>query len=132
MNNEMTFNEETLMVTFTCKDFRIRVSRGIIRKLGTPEFVRLLINPEKLIFCVQHCESEKEYGTFKVPKNLFQGNGKFRINSAYFITMLWERMAWDEDTSYSVIGKYNAEQNVVLFDLSDWSISTTEIKQANF
>ena len=125
-----SFNEETIMATFTYKDFRIRLSRGTIRKLGTPPFVRLLIKPEKLIMCVQPCDSNKEYGTFKVPKNIFSENGKFRINSAYFLIMLWERMGWEEGISYSVTGKYNVDNNVVLLNLSDWCISTAEPREA--
>ena len=126
---ETAFNEETIMATFTYKDSRIRLSRGIIRKLGTPPFVRLLIKPEKLIMCVQPCDSNKEYGTFKVPKNIFGENGKFRINSAYFIIMLWERMGWEEGLSYSVTGKYNTENNVALLNLADWSISSVEVNK---
>ena len=129
MNNETNnkpASDETIMVTFSYREYRIRVSRGIIRSLGKPPYVRLLINPDKMVMCIQPCDDNREYGTFKVPKNIFLESTKFRINSAYFVAMLFERMGWDEQTSYYVTGKYVAENNVVLLNLLNWEISTAE------
>ena len=109
-----------IAITLHCKRNRIRIFKDVVLAMGDPKYVRLLVNPEKKLLCVQAC-TKAEIRSFKVPdKNTTKDDRYFfEINSKELIDKI--RMCvphFDEKGTYTVFGQQVPEERLALFDLS--------------
>ena len=97
----------------------IRITKQIIDLLGTPTHIQLQIDKDKMQVVIVPCKAE-DYSCFAVPKNIDAKSG-MRIYSLNFLTILHEKMNWNESEKYILYGKWY-KNNVVAFDLNTWEL----------
>lgn len=95
------------------------VFTNAIRRVGSPPYVRFLINPDNLCMAMESYD-KKGPTSFSVPPKLFSDSKgtSMRIQSKRFCCLLADKMGWDETKSYRVPGHIFSKQQIVIFDLS--------------
>lgn len=112
----MTGNElDNLCVSIQGRWNRIRISKSVVRVLGSPDFVCLRVNETLTSFAIMPCDS-KDLMSFRVPPGL-SGNMKkdFNIYSKAFIESILEANGFAIERTYRLYGKYSSEKNAVIF-----------------
>jgi len=119
-NNKSTSH---VAITFSYRRGRTRIHKATINELGHPPYIRMLFNPENNSLAVQGFE-KKVRDAIRVPDNLFEPNGTFEISSTLFLESLRKRMGWDKNMSYLVLGHYNSDAKLVIFELNEREVLT--------
>lgn len=104
------------------KDHVIAVGKDVVRALGNPDYVCLLMNDAKNRIALQVCDARHPM-SFKVPMGVLKGDKHctFRIYSMDFTGNLVERYQLDRNVRYSLDGWYVEEYHAVVFPLKDWT-----------
>ena len=105
-------------ISFLGKEHVISVSRDLVRVLGKPGYVRILMNAAKNAIAFQAC-TEKELLSFKVPEKLFaKGHSStFRIYSYLFVDEIIQKYHLDNNIRHTFTGSYVEKYNAVVFHL---------------
>ena len=114
------FTEGVPYVSFTLNG--ITFNKSVTIKLGEPEYVRFLINPETKQVAVQVCtQNDKNSTVFYRPKA--SGAMSVRWNARDLINTIERIMDWDlKKVSYRTDGILSREDNAIIFDLSKATI----------
>lgn len=116
-NKEKKPRENHLIASLYGKEYRIHFAKDILRVLGKPQFICIKVNKDMSSFIITPCEG-KAYLSFRVPDNLFAGNGvKMRIGSQGFVLDLLSKNGLDIGQTYRVDGAYLKKYNAVAFDM---------------
>lgn len=106
---------DNLCVSIQGRWNRIRISKNVVRVLGSPEYVCLRVNESLTSFAIMPCDS-KDLMSFRVPPGLSGYTKKdFNIYSKAFIVSILEANDFDITRTYRLYGKYSNEKNAVIF-----------------
>ena len=106
---------DNLCVSIQGRWNRIRISKNVVRVLGSPEYVCLRVNENLTSFAIMPCDS-KDLMSFRVPPGLSGYTKKdFNIYSKAFIVSILEANDFDITRTYRLYGKYSNEKNAVIF-----------------
>lgn len=104
------------------KSYRISVGIRIIEKFQYPKRIRLLMHPEKMQVVIQPCDLD-ELCSFRVSKKrVIETRHGPEYNSAMLVRIIRERIALNDGESYRFYGKYDPDNNLVLFDLNNYCV----------
>jgi hypothetical protein len=101
-------------ITMTVASGAVRFSRGAVRILDRPKFVRVLMGPDGDRLALQQADGVTSDSIH------FYDNGQDSVRWAfsYFAKELAENMGWNlTKNSYRVKGEYLPDKQAVLFDL---------------
>lgn len=117
--------DEKTYVSFYVKRGIVRVFTKAVREIGSPQYIRFLIDPVNLQM-VMVSYDKKEMTSFKVPRKMFIDSKdiSMRVCSKTFCFLVAGRMGWSTEKSYRVPGVIYVNQKLVKYDLS----KATEIK----
>lgn len=83
MNNQLN------ILAFDLKKYRIRLHKSFLHQLGDPDYVQLLVNPEKKMVAVKAIDHITNTGlTFKVSKKRMESDHSVEIYSRSFVQTL--------------------------------------------
>jgi hypothetical protein len=106
---------ENLCISIQGRWNRIRISKNVVRVLGSPDYVCLRVNEKLTSFAIMPCDS-KDLMSFRVPPGLSGYTKKdFNIYSKAFIVSILEANDFDITRTYRLYGKYSNEKNAVIF-----------------
>lgn len=109
-----------------CDGF-LRVGKGVIKSLGTPGYISLMINDEKKILAVMAADKEGVM-TFKIPEGFLDINNKsFRIHSKGFVRIIAGMLSISEKVRIKLVGTYDVNLDAVVFDLDKYRYSSHTI-----
>ena len=116
-----------LKVSINTKHGIVRISRPIIKALGDPENVRLLIDVDTHQIAIQIAD-HTDKARIKVPYDEIKGF-RFQLNSKALTEPIAKFMKWDQQSTYQVFGEQindmivfvldNAEKNERTVDCTD-------------
>ena len=112
------FNEGIPSISVTKNG--LTFSKGVVMKMGYPEFVQLLIDKSGKQIAVKSCDENEENATsFCSPEKKAKSNViSIRWNQKDLLNTISTMMEWDlKNESYKIEGIYYASENAVLFDL---------------
>lgn len=102
---------------------RIRVSKHTLRHLGSPKFVRLLINPETRTMGLEVC-GQDDARRHRVPDYVMKSKQCYEINSVPFCEQLQQHTDWKKGNSYKLFAIAQAGDQLLMFKLDDAILST--------
>lgn len=104
-------------ITIDAKRNRIRFYKTLLKSLGNPQYIRIMVNREKKIFMV--LSGEKGVDSIKINSHL-QSDNSYEIHSKLFIEKLCEMMNWtDISCSYRIEGDLENAPESVAFNLEN-------------
>ena len=112
----VTEKQQIFRMTLQGKSECIGLGRELVRGLGTPAYIKLLIseNYDELVFTP--C-NEKEVMSFKVPNQNNAHHMGMRICSKAFVHEVLERNNLDKTKTHAFIGTYLNGQPAIVFPL---------------
>jgi hypothetical protein len=90
----------------------IYISKEVIKLLGTPEYVCILVGADKRKIAITACQ-EKHVMSYKVPASYTER--KLRVYSMGFTHALIQANHLDEEKTNVITGEYSEENNAVIF-----------------
>lgn len=125
MSNEAE-KKEVFLITMSGKQELLRVTKKTIRGLGSPRYIKLLMNEKYDELLVTPCQ-EKEPMSFKVPDELGRKDVQMRIVSKAFVHEVLTRNGYDIVGTHRFFGKYLTEQkNAIVFSIKPPEDETEE------
>ena len=113
-------NDATYL-TIHMNPYYIRVFRNALKTIGTPPYVRFLIEPETARMAMTAYD-RKSFTSFKVSaRAVLYGNKSdcVKIHSHLLCKALFRQFGWDTTRTYRIPGKMFPEQKVVVYSLSE-------------
>ena len=117
-------DQQKLSISIDLKKYRIRIHKNTLSRLGNPNRVQLLFNPEKrelLISCPTRSipESQDEKVLFDKPSSI---GGTCQLYSSELIRRIRTVCPdLEEHALYSIHGKYIPSMNAALFRLDEYT-----------
>lgn len=110
-----------IRVTFSMEN--IVFSTDALRKLDSPEYVEILVHPQKHLFAVRKCSKDSRNGI----KWASGASGKMApkpLSCAAYISTLFEFFGWNQNYRYRAGGvrRQRGEESILLFDLKETEI----------
>lgn len=114
MKNSAT---DTPMIVVDGKNSRIRIHRSTLHLLGDPEYIQLLVNPERLTIAI--LPSQKLKTSNAIRKDRIAGGQSFELYSKILVRQL-EGICpeWKTDGKYRLYGVCVLEGKLIQFDMS--------------
>lgn len=103
-----------LKLTLCFDDDSILVSKAVIKRLGNPKQIQMLINDKDKLLVLRPCDVV-DRDALVVPTIV---SGPFAMSGRVLLKRIKKTNAWDDDAPRIVCGEYHASHNFVLFDLS--------------
>ena len=94
----------------------IRIHRSTINVLGYPKFIRLMVSNDGRSVLLLPAQ-EKDFQSFRVPKNLGDANWKFEIGCIKFCRFLIGNLSWEPLASYRISADLYVPSHYVRFCL---------------
>ncbi len=106
-------------ISFYLKSNTVRVFTSSVRKIGSPKYVRFLINP-KTNRMIMSSYDKKEFTSFRVSRKVLSDSkySSLRIRSMRFCRLLANQFGWDVNKSYRIPGLVILNQELVVYDLT--------------
>jgi hypothetical protein len=111
----MTDTKPAPFIVLDCKKGRIRFTKRTLEALTYPNYVRILINPEKGMLGVQRCE-EMSHEANRLSK-LNTDLGYVEIYCSMLIAQLLRQHAWKQSGSYRINATACLDHITLLFPL---------------
>lgn len=107
-------------ISFYLKNSTIRVFTSSVRKIGSPRYVRFLVNPETNKMAMTSYD-KKEFSSFRVSGKVYLDSkcSSLKICSKKFCTLLSNRFGWGENKSYRIPGEVFPKEKIVIYDLTE-------------
>lgn len=103
------------------KKCRIRLHKPMLAQLGNPQYIQILINPEKMVLAIRSVEGKSAGDHTHRLKYKFKDSDQcIELYSESLVTKLYaliDRM--DEKCTYRLEGEVNQAQKVAFFSLSN-------------
>lgn len=98
---------------------RIRLHKTMLRKLGNPKYIQLLINPDKMIIAILCVEREMSGDqSFKINYNIASPDS-IEMYSRSLVTQIYDLIKeTDEDNTFRIYGEIIPSQNLAVFPLN--------------
>lgn len=107
----------------------ISIGKGVIRALGKPSHVSLMISDSNDSISVFPCD-EDDVMAFRVPTKLFLDHKcVMRINSKRFVHGIMKSNNLDTSRTYTLSGEYLKDKNTAVFSLVD-GVTMRNLKEA--
>lgn len=99
---------------------RIRLHKAMLRKLGNPKYIQLLINPDKMIIAVRGVEKEMSGDqTYKIDYNI-PSPDSIEMYSRNLVTKIYDLIKeTDDNCSFRIYGDVSPELELALFPLKE-------------
>lgn len=111
---DTAYDKPVVVIDFA--NYLIRIHRKTLRAIGSPEYIALLINPEKLTLGIVGC-SEEIQGSHRIR---FRKTHCYELYSKSLIEKIKATFPyWDIDKSYRLTGDYVEKNRVAQFILSE-------------
>lgn len=111
----MTQTTPTLVIDL--KKNRIRIHKKTLHLLGDPEFVQILVNPEKTTIAIKNCLAE-DYRAERIKWQLISGRQCCEFYSKYLIKCLrGVYFDWKDDHSYRIDGSIIESEHLAQFSM---------------
>ena len=108
----------------------ISIGKGVIRALGKPSHVSLMISDSNDSISVFPCD-EDDVMAFRVPTKLFSDHKcVMRINSKRFVHGIMKSNDLDTSRTYTLSGEYLKDKNTAVFSLVD-GVTIRNLKEAD-
>ena len=118
MNKASRFYE-SLGLTISGMRNELSIGRNVIRVLKQPKYLCFRVNNSKNSIIIFPCEYSYPM-SYKVPENIIlHHHNNLRIYSKEFVQSLLAANQLDNDSTYTINGKYYLEKNLVRFDFCD-------------
>ena len=104
------------------KKHRIRFHRNTLYALNQPQFVQLLINPEKYSLVVKPCRKFDRCAN----KLRWEDAQCCELYSTSFIVQMCQMFGYSHDQPYRIIGEIIRQEHVTIFPLDKAIPMTTE------
>lgn len=109
---DTSYDKPVVVIDFA--NNRIRIHKKTIRSIGSPEYIALLINPEKLTLGIVGC-SEEMRGSHRIE---FKKAHCYELYSKSLVEKIKTTFPyWDIDKSYRLMGDYVERKKVAQFIL---------------
>ncbi len=118
---EKTADDKAYVIEMTLQGARncISIGKGVIRALGSPTHVTLMISDSHDSLSVFPCD-EDDIMAFRVPVKLFKDHKcVMRINSKKFVHGIMKVNDLDITKTYVLSGEYLADVNTAVFSLTE-------------
>ncbi len=113
MNND-TVNKP--MIVIDNKNNRIRIHRSTLYMLGNPEYIQLLVNPERLTLAIMPSQKMKTANAIRWDR--IAGNKSCEIYSKILIRQLGSICpSWKIDGKYRLYGVCIPDRRLLQFDM---------------
>lgn len=100
------------------KKNRIRIHKKTLHMLGDPEYVQILVNPQKSTIAIRNCNAD-DYRSERIKWQLISGRQCCEFYSKYLIKCLrGVCFDWKDDRSYRIDGKLIASENLAQFSMT--------------
>lgn len=107
-------------ISFQGKDKCVNVGKDVIRLLGNPDYISLILSEDGTGLAIYPCE-ERNLLSFKVPQSFLTADKvQLRIHSKQFVEGVLLSAGLNKDKTYRVKGTFSAEHNAITFQLSDF------------
>lgn len=114
------------VIVLDCLHNRIRIHRTTLYLLGNPDYIVLLVNPMQLSLVI--APSTKTGTAHAVRWNRLSNNRCFELYSKPLIRQLCEAFpGLCASKSFHLTGEHIREENVIRFDLGDFSEGRTPL-----
>lgn len=135
--NDMNDNSlSPLSITIDMKKNRIRFFKSLLHELGDPSYVRLLVNPDKLVLAI--IPSESENALFPSHKIVNSNSSKSNCVEIYSLSLV-SKLAFllpevDHSCSYNLEGSLVDGNNIAIFSLNNLkkTPANNQIKVSNY
>ena len=107
----------TPYITLDFRKGRIRIYRSTLKLLDNPDYIRLLVNPEKNIIAVQVSDVNEARG-FRAAGIHVDSQKNFDLSSHALAEQLRPCWQWEEGKSYRLSGKVVKGMDIVVFDFN--------------
>ncbi len=104
-----------MTITFNWNDALIEVDNGVLKTLGKPKYVQMMLNEEKKLFGIKPCEIDCEQ-VLVMPESEVQ---LIEIPAKRLLKMIWRLMNWETENPRVCVGMYLNTYDVVVFDLCE-------------
>ena len=112
----MRLTDNTTYVSFYLKDGKIHVYADAIRSIGSPNFIRFLLNHDSSSMIMEPYH-KKEFQSIRVKKdNKISHELYFRCRP--LCRLIEHTRGWNHSQSYRIPGRLIQNQRIVLFDLT--------------
>jgi len=109
--------DNNIAITIDPKQNRIRFYRAFLKELGKPQYVELMIDPEKKILAVKKGEATLYY-TAKLNSHVKKEHC-YELHCQNLIKELFKLLKWtDTNYSYKVIGTMDEVSQTAFFNLT--------------
>lgn len=110
-------------ISFNHKYSKVRIYTSIIRALGDPPFIQILIQPsEKKLYIVGL--EKREFDSFPVPNETILKRNGFNLHGKKFIRRISQIAGWDDlEKTHTLTGIFNDETKFMEFDLTKEALS---------
>ena len=126
MNTDNLNETNAYNISFYYKYGSVRVYQKVIRGLGNPKFIQILIKPnDKLLYIVGL--DHREHDSFPVVLSKNSSRGGMILNGKRFVRKISEIAGWTPDGTRIVAGTYIPEMNMVEFNLENVVKNTADI-----
>ena len=116
---------DNIVITIDPKQSRIRFYRTFLKELGKPQYVELMISPEKKILAVKKTDPH-HYFTAKLNSHVKKEHC-YELYCQNLIQELFKLLKWtDTSCSYKVIGTMDEATQTAYFNLTTATKITTE------
>ena len=96
---------------------KIYIFKSTIEVLGRPQYVQMLIHPEKRLLAIKGSE-KNERDTFLVPPRLFDNAVcEFKMESKLLTQQICDMAGWESGYAYRISGTRYPHVPVVVFEL---------------
>lgn len=105
------------MIVIDRKNSRIRIHRRTLHLLGDPEYIQLLVNPERLTLAI--LPSQKQSTANAIRWDRIAGSQSFELYSKILVRRLGSICPdWKTDGKYRLYGVCASKGMLILFDMS--------------
>ena len=97
---------------------RIRLHKSMLKKLGNPKYIQLLINPDKMKIAILCLDKEMSGDqSFKINYNI-PSPDSIEMYSRNLVTQIYDLIKeTDQDNSFRIYGEIIPSQNLAVFPL---------------
>lgn len=105
----------TPYMTLDFRKGRIRIYRATLKLMNSPDYIRLLVNPEQQIIAVQVSDAN-EARAFRSAGIHVDSQKNFDLSSRALTDQLRPCWKWEDGKSYRLTGRVIRGQDIVAFD----------------
>ena len=113
-------------IRFAIKEYRVYINWAVLIILNKPAYLQFLFNDEHKLLAVSGSIEPKE-NSYIIPDRTYRCDDlECNISRKALTEAFRVRMNWDKSKNYRVIGEYDKNIDMVVFDLTTAAVVRTE------